>query len=132
MKTLLLAEDDPHIRRLVEFALADLDCAIEHHETGDALLARLATPPRPDLVILDVNLPGLSGFDVLRAMKRRADCREVPVLVLSASTLESYREQARALGAAFFPKPFELARFIERVAGLLDPDRRDGDPPPSR
>lgn len=120
MKSLLLAEDDAHIRRLVEFALADLDCRIEHHENGDALLDRLAVPPRPDLVILDVNLPGISGFDVLRAMKKRADCADVPVLVLSASTLDSYREQARALGATqFLPKPFELSRFVGVVSDLL-------------
>lgn len=129
MKTLLFAEDDPHIQKLVEFALDGLDCRIEHHFDGSALLDHLVRGPIPDLVILDVNLPGISGFEVLRTMKQNARVARVPVLMLSASTLETYRELARTLGAAhFLPKPFELSKLVSVVSQLLDsqPDARPG------
>jgi len=122
MKTLLFAEDDPHIQKLVEIALDGLDCRIEHHFDGSALLDHLIRGPIPDLVILDVNLPGISGFEVLRTMKQNDRVARVPVLMLSASTLETYRELARTLGAAhFLPKPFEISKLVSVVSGLLDP-----------
>lgn len=65
--------------------------------------------PRPDLVILDLNLPKMHGFDVLETMRKRAGGQDVDVIVLSSSHTSAERERARALGVReYFPKPLSL------------------------
>jgi CheY-like chemotaxis protein len=127
MKTLLIAEDDPHIRLLVDFALEGSGVRIEQFIDGAALLDRLAQTPIPDLVVLDINLPRADGFDVLQRLKSDPRLRAVPVLMLSASALDSSQERARRLGAArFLAKPFDVHRFTEVVGELLNDAQRDG------
>ena len=124
MTTLILAEDDPHIALLVEYALESLGCRIESHRDGASALERLRAEPRPALVILDVNLPGVGGFDVLRAMKSDPRLASVPVLLLSASALESYKREARELGAdRYLEKPFDVTRFAAVVGEMIDAPR---------
>jgi DNA-binding response OmpR family regulator len=122
MNSLLLAEDDPHIALLVEYALQRLDCQVECHRSVDAILARLRRGPPPRLVVLDLHLDGADGLDVLREMKQDAALAAVPVVILSASPLESNKRDARALGAAeFIAKPFDVERFaaaVSRVGGI--------------
>jgi CheY-like chemotaxis protein len=124
MKTLLLAEDDPHISLLVGYALERLGCRIESLADGRDVLSRLSRAPLPDVVVLDVNLPGLNGFEILRAIKEREDLRPIPVLMLSAASHESSREQARRLGAiGFIEKPFDVAKLAAIVEGAMSAGR---------
>ncbi len=78
-------------------------------------------PPVPDLIILDINMPGGTGLDALIKLKRSARTSPIPVLVLSGSTEQDMPEQVRALGAVrFLAKPIDpeaLAQAIRRVFG---------------
>lgn len=122
---LLMIEDNPGDAFL--FARALRDAGFDHTMTvasnGDKALAVLkgeaGSPPRPDLVILDLNLPGKSGHEVLREMKESPDLRGVPVIVLSSSEAESDVAEAYDLHAnCYIRKPVNLDETLEMAHHL--------------
>lgn len=118
--TLLVAEDDPHISLLVSYALESLPCTIEIDGNGKSVLERVRRDPRPALVLLDLNLPGLGGMDVLRAMKADESLCRIPVFLLSASMIEANRNEALSLGAErFIEKPFDVQGLAQVVGSFL-------------
>ena len=118
--TLLVAEDDPHISLLVSYALEMLPITIEIDGNGKSVLERVRRDPRPALVLLDLNLPGLGGMDVLRAMKQDESLCRIPVFLLSASMIEANRNEALALGAErFIEKPFDVQGLAQVVGSFL-------------
>lgn len=119
---IVLAEDDPHIGVLVEFALESLGVSVERVQDGEAALARLLLAPSPAAAILDLALPGRDGLDVLASLRAAPATADLPVLVLSARHGGGAPDRVRALGARFLGKPFVLdeleaaARELLRVA----------------
>ena len=114
---LLLIEDNPADVELVEEALAEAAIDyIEHIETEPACRF-------PDLVLLDLNLPKVSGEEVLNRMRSSRKCRAAKVLIISSSDTPSDRERLLKLGAnEYFHKPSSLKQFMElgpRVRALL-------------
>lgn len=132
--TILLVEDDPDHQILIALALNDPHLGVQVRSTASgemALLYLLGMPPfddanqypRPVLVILDLNLPGMSGFDVLRAIRESRELRFLPVLVLAVSGEDLHRRRALELGAtAFQTKPADFSSLFPIVRELL----RDG------
>ncbi len=121
-RELLIVEDDPGDVVLTREALADFATTLNVHVVGDgeaavAFLHRQgehAAVPRPDLVLLDLNLPRLSGREVLSRIKADPDLRSIPVVVLTTSTAAEDVEASYALHAnAFVTKPAELDRYVE-------------------
>jgi two-component system, OmpR family, phosphate regulon response regulator PhoB len=114
----LICEDEENLRELMRASLDTgyrfLDAATVAE--ADEVLQRT----RPDVVLLDLMLPGGSGLDVLRTIRRRPG-PPIPVVVVSAWTTGDYREAAREAGAnAFVPKPFEPEQLAAVVSGLLE------------
>jgi DNA-binding response OmpR family regulator len=120
MRTLLIAEDEEGIRALVKMTLARNEYEILEAVDGDEALA-LAREHRPELILLDVTMPGLTGFEVCRALKDDPITAQATVVMLSARTQEADREQGMASGADdYFTKPFSpiaLLRKIDEVYG---------------
>ncbi|HTO69615.1 MAG TPA: response regulator transcription factor [Myxococcota bacterium] len=117
---ILLVEDEKHLARGLAFNLEAEGYRVETVERGEAGLARLADPGEPevDLVILDVMLPGISGFDVVE--KLRAGGSSVPVLLLTARDAASDIVRGLDLGADdYLTKPFSLPVLLARVRTLL-------------
>jgi len=119
MTRLLVVEDEQHLAEGLRFNLV-----AEHHDvdvvdTGDAALALIqADPARFDLVILDVMLPGMNGFDVVAELRRAG--LFVPVLMLTArGRPEDVLHGFQSGADDYLPKPFELPILIARVQGLL-------------
>ncbi|GAB3069846.1 hypothetical protein GCM10027080_09260 [Pedococcus soli] len=114
----LIADDDPDIRDLVEFKLTQSGYAVE--AVGDGLAAwESFQAQRPALVILDVMMPGLSGIDVLRKI-RDSENGAVPVLLLSAKSRDSDVDTGFAVGADdYVIKPFSPRELLHRVNGML-------------
>jgi DNA-binding response OmpR family regulator len=119
MSRILIVEDEQHIAEGLRFNLI-----AEHHDaevvdTGEAALAQLlADPVRFDLVILDVMLPGMTGFNVVADLRRAGQF--IPVLMLTARGRPEDVLQGFQSGADdYLPKPFELPILIARVQGLL-------------
>jgi DNA-binding response OmpR family regulator len=115
--TILVAEDEPSIRRLVQWALQDEGFDVDAVGDGAAAIDYLRKR-RPALIVLDVMMPGADGYAVARAL-RALHGRATPILVLTAAG--DAREAARRIGAeAYMSKPFELSGLIDRVRWLLD------------
>jgi two-component system, OmpR family, alkaline phosphatase synthesis response regulator PhoP len=123
MSRILVVEDEEHLAEGLRFNLIAEQYEVEVVDTGEAALARLfADPARFDLVILDVMLPGITGFSVVADLRRAGQF--VPVLMLTARGRAEDVLQGFESGADdYLPKPFELPILIARVRGLLR--RRD-------
>ena len=115
----LIVDDDAFIRRPLEYILREEGFSPFTAVDGEDCLERVAAE-RPDLIILDVMMPGRDGFDVCRALKGDPGLAEVPVILLSARGREHDRERGLSLGAAdFMTKPYSPTDLIRRVRELL-------------
>src|SRR5215470_12457829 len=125
-RRVLIIEDEPDTAELIRRALARTDELEPHVVTsGEGALAAVATSP-PDLVILDLNLPGMSGVEVCRALRSRPDTEAVLIIVLTARMSEDDRVAGFEAGADdYMTKPFSLRELKARVRALL---RRGGHP----
>jgi two-component system, OmpR family, response regulator len=128
----LVVDDEPNIRELVQVALKFHGCSVTTAGTGkDAL--RHAESDRPDLIVLDVMLPDMDGFEVCRRL--RAAGNEVPVIFLTARDTSSDTVTGLALGGDdYVTKPFSVEALVARVRAVLrrasrtaQGDQRDGD-----
>ena len=116
MKTILVVDDEPGIASLVRDYLEHAGFAVLVAGDGRNALA-LARSRRPDLVVLDLGLPGLDGLDVARALRRDSD---VPILMLTARTDEADRVAGLELGADdYVSKPFSPREIVTRVRAIL-------------
>jgi two-component system, OmpR family, alkaline phosphatase synthesis response regulator PhoP len=116
----LVVEDEQDIAALIKHTLekgGEIEADVAH--TGDAALKAVAERA-PDLVVLDLNLPVLSGFEVCRILKSRPDTAHVPIIILTARTSESDRVTGLDIGADdYIVKPFGLREFAARVRAVL-------------
>jgi DNA-binding response OmpR family regulator len=117
---ILLVEDEVNLARGLRFNFEAQGYGAETLGSGEAALARLADVAQPavDLVVLDVMLPGISGFEVLERLRQQES--SVPVLLLTARDGEADVVRGLDLGADdYLTKPFGLAELLARVRGLL-------------
>jgi two-component system phosphate regulon response regulator PhoB len=123
---ILVVDDEPDITALVAYHLAKAGFRVSTANTGpDAMKA--AREERPDIVILDLMLPGVSGYDVLAELRKREETRDVGVILLTARREETDRIRGLTLGADdYLTKPFSPQELSLRVRALL---RRLASPP---
>ena len=116
----LVVEDEQDIAALIKHALERSgDAQVDVVSSGDTAL-RAVRDTAPDLVILDINLPIISGTDVCRIMRTNADTAETPIIMLTARTSESDRVAGLDLGADdYVTKPFSLRELAARVRAVL-------------
>ena len=113
----LVVDDEPNIRELVEVALKFHGCAVAVSATGKDALHQAETY-EPDLMILDVMLPDMDGFEVCRML--RADGNEVPVIFLTARDTTSDTIRGLTLGGDdYVTKPFSVEALVARVRAVL-------------
>jgi two-component system phosphate regulon response regulator PhoB len=121
--TILIVEDEKDIRELLAYSLDKEGFTVIEADSGATAL-RLADMKRPDLVILDLMLPGMDGLSVCKRMQREASMAEIPVIMLTAKGEEVDRIVGLELGAAdYIVKPFSLREVALRVRAVL---RRGG------
>jgi CheY-like chemotaxis protein len=116
--TILLAEDDLEIRDVVQDLLEEIGCDVIPARTGKQALDFLSNDPRspPDMVILDLMMPLVTGWQVLEVIQRDPALARIPVVVLTAAT------QDRPSGvAALLQKPFQVDDLLETIQRLLQP-----------
>jgi CheY-like chemotaxis protein len=120
--TILICDDEPHLRELMRVSLDhDYEFA-EAADTAEAL--ELADRLRPDLVLLDVMMPGGSGLAVIERLRSRPELATVPVVVVSAFVTDGDRRAARDAGAdGFIGKPFDTDELASVVQELLAANR---------
>jgi two-component system, OmpR family, phosphate regulon response regulator PhoB len=115
----LVVDDEPDITALVAYHLAKAGYRVATAANGrDAL--RAAREERPDLVVLDLMLPGVSGYDVLGELRRRDETKDIGVILLTARKEEPDRIKGLSLGADdYLPKPFSPQELVLRVGAVL-------------
>jgi DNA-binding response OmpR family regulator len=118
-RTVLVVEDDALLRRMISIFLSAAGYRVCAAEDGLSGLA-LAQDERPDLVLLDLMLPELDGWEVLRRIKGDALTAAIPVLVLTASVDPPLTEQALRLGAMrFLTKPIDSRVLVAHVDAVV-------------
>ncbi len=115
-RTILIADDDPHIRQLLAYALAKAGFETREVGDGDEALSAVKAHP-PDLIILDINMPRMDGLEVCRRLRAQGD---LPILFLSSRDDEIDRVIGIELGADdYVVKPFSPREVVARVVAIL-------------
>jgi two-component system response regulator MtrA len=125
MARILVADDDIDIRELVVFKLTSLGHDVVAVADGAAALVA-CRERRPDLAVLDVMMPGMSGLDAVRVIRSEADLVTLPVILLTARAQESDVETGFDSGADdYITKPFSPRELAHRVEALLTRESTD-------
>lgn len=124
-KRILVVDDDPELLQLVRVLLSRIGVEVITVENAAAAARALRTPPLPDLLILDLMLPDVSGIDFLRQMRSKTAFDGVPVLVLSAIIDPNHIRQALDAGAdRYLTKPYIANNLLSVVQEILRTGRR--------
>ena len=116
---ILIAEDEPSIVVSLEFLLRGAGSEVTIARDGEEAL-EAAHRLKPDLMVLDVMLPAVNGFEVCRRVRQVPALQHIPILILTARGLESEITKGLALGAtAYMTKPFATKELIKTVGELL-------------
>lgn len=121
-KKILIVDDEPSIVAPLQFLMERTGYQVMVATTGEDALEAIKES-RPDLVLLDVMLPGLSGFDVCRMVRENGDLKDTRILLVTALGRKINIAKGRALGADdYIVKPFANSELIAKVRRLLDAD----------
>lgn len=121
MGRVLVVDDEPDVLLLCRLNLQQRGHQLLEAAEGSTAL-EIARELHPDVIVLDLMLPGISGYDVLDALQRDPETADIPVLVLTAKSLRADRERSHGLGAsAFLTKPFLPNELCEMVDSLVAP-----------
>lgn len=116
---ILVCDDEPDITALVAYHLAKAGYRVSTAASGPEAL-RAAREERPDVVVLDLMLPGVSGYDILKELRAKDDTREIGVILLTARREEPDRIKGLTLGADdYLTKPFSPRELMARVAAVM-------------
>jgi DNA-binding response OmpR family regulator len=118
-KKVLIADDEPNIVTALEFLLERNGYEVYIARNGDAAL-KLVEQHRPDLVLLDVMMPVMSGFEVCQRMRERADWRDIKIIMLTAKGRDVEISKGLSIGAdSYVTKPFSTQELVAKINGLL-------------
>ena len=119
-KRILVVDDEIYIVHILEFTLTMEGYEVLTAADGEEALRRLEQD-RPDLVVLDVMMPKVDGYEVLRRIRADEDFRQMPVILLSAKGRPMDRETGLEIGADdYIVKPFSPRRLLEKIQNLLE------------
>jgi len=119
-RTIMVVDDEPDILLTVRVNLQLAGFQVVSVESGEEALTALRSD-RPDLLVLDIRLPGIDGWEVLRSLRQDPQLRDLPVVVLSAHASPGSADRAQGLGArAYVTKPFRPDDLSRTIQVLLD------------
>ena len=117
---ILVVEDDPSLREWVNFELNCEGYDVMLASDGTSVMDKIKPRHLPDLVLLDVQLPGCSGFEICKSLRQRHDTASIPVIFLtSRSTLNDKLSGFESGGTDYLPKPFTMAELKARIKAVL-------------
>ena len=117
MRNIWVVDDDEEMSRAVGLMLKLLDCKVTTYFSVRSAAQSLATGKKPDLLILDLNMPEISGLDMIEFLRRRPDSKHLPIVMLSSEAAESVVDEALALGAdSYVMKPVTIEELEKAMA----------------
>lgn len=117
-KKVLVVDDDPVVVRLVKELLKSQGFQVESAKDGiDAMV--IVKKEKPDLIVLDIMMPELNGYDVLRTLKFTDEYKEIPVLLLTAREQELDKRIGEMMGIDYLQKPVNRELFLEKINKAL-------------
>ncbi len=121
MRKILIIEDEPEIRTILAMAVEN-DGTFEAVTAGDGPEGlRIAQSEHPDVILMDVFMPGMDGYEVCRRVKSDPALQHIPVVLLSAQIEHKTQEKTREAGAcACLGKPFDPMQLAGRIRGIID------------
>ena len=119
--TALVVEDSPTMRQLLVFALRRIkDITIVEANDGVDALRKLAVPPRPDIILTDINKPIMDGLKLVARVRSDDDLKRVPIIIITTEGGQEDRHRALALGAnAYVTKPIQAPQVVAMVKELM-------------
>ncbi len=119
-RTILYAEDNPANLRLVERALHQISNLKMLSANSGELCLDLAVAHKPDIILLDINLPGIDGYEVFKRLKMLKETKAIPIIAVSAHAMPRDIEKGLSLGFSdYITKPIDIQNFIEKVCTIL-------------
>ena len=123
---ILIADDRPSSRELLRIVLQRAGYRVAEAEDGEQAVA-VACEAKPDLILLDLQMPKLDGYGALEKLRQNEHCREIPVLALTASAMRGDREKILAAGFTdYLSKPASPEVLRETVARMLGAEKQGG------
>lgn len=122
MARVLVVDDDPDILQLVEFQLRHHGHRVATAGSAEEAERLVDERGRPDVVVLDVMMPNVTGFDLLTSLRSREGWENLPAIFLSARALESDVERGRELSAAYLTKPFVASALLQAIEKAVEED----------
>jgi two-component system, OmpR family, phosphate regulon response regulator PhoB len=115
----MIVEDDLSLAELLHYNLVAAGFDVEHVERGDMAEERISAV-RPDVLVLDWSLPGTSGIELCRRLRRKLDARLLPIIMLTARTSVNDRDYALLMGVDhYLTKPFVVKELLAEIAKLI-------------
>jgi DNA-binding response OmpR family regulator len=115
-RNILVVDDEPYIGRIIQLKLEETPYAVDVCQDGEAALQRLRTDDPVDLILLDIMMPNMNGFEVLARLREIPHRSDTPVIMLTGKGQSTDREQAASLGARdFLTKPFSPKKLLARI-----------------
>jgi DNA-binding response OmpR family regulator len=121
MKDIWVVDDDEEMSRAVGLMLGMLDCEVKTFHTVRLAAQHIVSGKKPDLLILDINMPEVSGLDMIEFLRRRTDTKELPIVMLSSEAADVIVDKALALGAdSYLTKPVSIEELEKAMAAAFD------------
>lgn len=120
-KIILIADDSREVREALSVALNGCGAIVIEAENGLEALS-LADKKRPDLIIMDINMPEMNGLDACRLLKSESGTKNIPILLSSSDKLLMEAATSKmSLADDYLPKPFSLRQLIDKTVGIMLP-----------
>lgn len=117
MRTVWTVDDDEEMNRAIGLMLKLLDCEVTAFNTIRAAAQMFVSGRKPELLILDINMPDVSGLDMVEFLRRRPDTKDLPIVMLSSEAADVMVDRAMQLGAdAYVTKPVTLEELEKAMA----------------
>ena len=119
-KTILIVDDAPTMRQMVSFTLKSKNYSVVEASDGEEALEKLQNGLRPDMVITDLNMPGMDGISLIRAIRGLPGQRYIPILMLTTESMEERKKEGQAAGATgWIVKPFTPEQLLKVVCMVM-------------
>jgi two-component system cell cycle response regulator DivK len=118
-KRILVVEDQEDNRQIIRDLLSSTDYEIMEAESGEQALEAVAKQ-RPDLILMDIQLPGIDGYEVTRRIKANPALRSIPIIAVTSYALSGEEQKARAAGCdEYVPKPYSPRQLLAKIRQYL-------------